>query len=105
VLRPGVAGLVKSLSQELGSDNIRVNAILPGWTRTDRTVEIFAKRAHVNNTDVATEMAQITQAIPLGRMAEPVEFAQVATFLCSPASSYISGVMLTVDGGLCQGLI
>ncbi len=104
-MRPAVVGLTKTLSQELGADNIRVNSILPGWTATERVGEILAYRAEKNRTSVETEEAKITGAIPLGRMAKPTEFGNVAAFLVSPAAGYINGAMLQVDGGIYAGLL
>lgn len=104
-IRPAVVGLTKSLSQELGGENIRVNSILPGWTSTERVGEILAYRAGQNGTTVASEEAKITQSIPMKRMAEPAEFGNVAAFLVSPAASYVNGVMLQVDGGSYSGLL
>ena len=105
VMRPGVVGLTKTLAQELGPENIRVNSILPGWTKTERVGEIMAYRAEQNNSSPETESAKITSSIPLGRMADPEEFGNVAAYLVSPAASYITGVMLQVDGGSYSGLI
>jgi len=102
-LRLGVVGLVKSLADELGPSGIRVNAICPGWTYTDRVEQLLADRARRNGTSVQAEAGQITASIPLGRMATPDEFARAATFLVSPAASYITGVSMLVDGGLYRG--
>jgi 3-oxoacyl-[acyl-carrier protein] reductase len=105
VMRPAVAGVTKTLSQELGPENIRVNSILPGWTATDRVNHIFEYRAEQNGTDLPTEKSKVTATIPLGRMAEPAEFGRVAAFLVSPAASFISGAMIPVDGGSYAGLL
>jgi 3-oxoacyl-[acyl-carrier protein] reductase len=105
VIRPAVVGLTKSLSQELGPAGIRVNSILPGWTETERVQEILAYRAEQAGTTPEEEMAKITAAIPLGRMARPEEFGRAAAFLVSPAASYISGLMMQVDGGIVNGLL
>lgn len=105
VFRPAVAGLTKTLSQELGPENIRVNSILPGWTATDRVVEIFEFRAEQNGTTVEAERGKVTNNIPLGRMAQPEEFGRVAAFLVSPAASYMTGAMIPVDGGSYSGLL
>ena len=57
-----------------------------------------------NKTSLLQEMTAITKAIPLSRMADPEEIGKAAAFLVSPAASYITGVMLSVDGGFNQGL-
>ncbi|OQY34976.1 MAG: hypothetical protein B6I38_01890 [Anaerolineaceae bacterium 4572_5.1] len=62
-------------------------------------------RAQANGTSVAEELSKQMKDCPLGRMAEPQEFANPAVFLLSPAASYITGVMLTVDGGMYKGTL
>lgn len=104
-LRPGVVGMTKTLSQELSADGIRVNSILPGWTRTERVDELMNYRAEANGTTVDEELSKVAAEIPLNRMAEPEEFGRVAAFLVSPAASYVTGVMLQVDGGSYRGLL
>ena len=103
-LRMAVVGLVKTLSDELAPDGIRVNAVCPGWTRTERVVQLLQDRAARNGTTVDVEEAKITAAIPLGRMATPEEVARAVAFLASPAGSYITGISLLVDGGLYRGV-
>jgi 3-oxoacyl-[acyl-carrier protein] reductase len=102
-LRLGVIGLVKSLSNELGADGIRVNAICPGWTRTARVDELLQARSAKSGFTEEEEATRITADIPLGRMGDPEEFARAAVFLASPAASYITGVSLLVDGGQYKG--
>ena len=104
-LRTAVIGLVKTLSIELGPDNIRVNAIAPGWTRTERVDQILRARTEQNTSSIEEETAKIAVEVPLRRMAEPVEFARAATFLLSPAASYITGVTLLVDGGMARAVL
>jgi 3-oxoacyl-[acyl-carrier protein] reductase len=99
-IRAATIGLTKSLAIELGSEGIRFNSILPGWTVTERVQELMAHRAEANRTSVEEEFAKQTLDIPLGRMGVPEEFARAAVFLVSPAASYITGVMLNVDGGI-----
>jgi 3-oxoacyl-[acyl-carrier protein] reductase len=99
-VRMAVIGLVKSLADELGPDGIRVNAVLPGWTRTERVDQLLRARADKKGTTPDDEYEAITSAIPLGRMAQPQEFARAVVFLASPAASYINGIGLPVDGGL-----
>lgn len=103
-LRLAVVGLVKSLSIELGPENIRVNAIAPGWTRTERVNEILRARAEQNTTTLNDEAARLTTDVPLRRMAEPLEFGRAAAFLLSPAASYITGITLVVDGGMSRAM-
>ncbi|MBD2206429.1 SDR family oxidoreductase [Calothrix sp. FACHB-1219] len=103
-IRLAVIGLTKTLSQELGNDKIRVNSILPGWTYTERVEELINARIAKNSTTKEAEIAAINANIPLSRMGKPEEFANVAVFLCSPAASYLNGVMLQVDGGSNAGI-
>ncbi|MBA4419882.1 MAG: 3-oxoacyl-ACP reductase [Anaerolinea sp.] len=104
-LRAGVLGLTKTLSQELGSEGIRVNSILPGFTLTDRAMSLLRDRAQKNNTSMDIEIHKQSEASALKRIAAPEEFARVAVFLLSPAASYLTGLMLPVDGGAYTGLI
>jgi len=99
-IRLAVIGLTKSLANELGPQGIRVNSILPGWTRTERVEDIMRARAKASGTDMEAEIAAQVASIPLQRMAGPEEFANVAVFLCSPAASYVHGAMIPVDGGI-----
>lgn len=98
-IRLAVIGLTKTLSQELGSDKIRVNSILPGWTYTERVEELINARIAKSGETKEVEIARV----PLGRIGTPEEFANVAVFLSSPAASFVNGVMLQVDGGAIQG--
>jgi 3-oxoacyl-[acyl-carrier protein] reductase len=103
-IRAATIGLTKSLALELGKDRIRFNSILPGWTFTERIQHLLEFRAQNNKTSVEEEITRQIADIPLGRMAQPEEFARVAVFLVSPAASYVNGVMLNVDGGIVKGL-
>jgi len=102
-IRAATVGLTKSLALELGRDGIRFNSILPGWTETERVTELMTFRAKQNGTTVEEEIAKQSKDSPLGRMGSPEEFANAAVFLVSPAASYVTGVMLTVDGGMYKG--
>lgn len=90
-LRPGVAMAAKSLSDELAPRGIRVVGIIPGRIATDRTLAVDAANPEVSRTRNA--------AIPLGRLGTVEEVAKVATFLVSPAASYVTGTCVAVDGG------
>ena len=102
-IRSATIGLTKTLALELGSEGIRFNSILPGWTETERVYELMSSRAQANGISVEEAIAQQAKNSPLGRMCKPEEFANAAVFLLSPAASYITGVMLTVDGGVYKG--
>jgi len=102
-VRMATAGLTKSLAKELGPEGIRFNSILPGWTVTERVQDLINHRAAANGTDPGVEFQKQAAVIPLGRMGTTQEFANAAVFLLSPAASYITGVMLQVDGGLYSG--
>jgi len=102
-VRSATVTLMKTLALELGPQGIRFNAILPGWTKTERVEALLAARARLNGTTPAREREKIEAQIPLGRMAEPEEFARAAVFLLSPAASYITGASLVVGGGIYKG--
>ncbi len=104
-VRAATVGLTKSLALELGAAGIRFNSILPAWTETERVIELMTFRARQNGTTVEEEIAKQSRESPLGRMGTPQEFANAAVFLVSPAASYITGVMLTVDGGMYKGTL
>jgi 3-oxoacyl-[acyl-carrier protein] reductase len=103
-LRAAVAGMMKSLALELGGQGIRFNCILPAWTDTERVQQLMQDRALRTGTSAEEETRKQAADSPLGRIARPEEFARAAAFLCSPAASYITGAMLTVDGGMYKGL-
>lgn len=98
-LRPGLAMVAKTLADELGPRGIRVNGLLPGRIATERLAQLDA----LSGDPAAAEAAAVA-AIPLGRYGRPSEFGRAAAFLLSPAASYLTGVMLPVDGGLQRSL-
>jgi A-factor type gamma-butyrolactone 1'-reductase (1S-forming) len=87
----GVIGLTRSAAAEHGRNGIRVNAIAPGLTRT-RMLQHLAEHEHLDVDGAAART-------PLGRVAEPREIAEAAAWLASPAASFVTGHVLTVDGG------
>jgi len=97
-LRPGLAGIAKSLADDLGPRGIRVNGLMPGRVATDRVIELDAR---IGDPDAVR--AQLSQRIPLRRYAAPEEFGRVAAFVLSPAAAYVSGAMIPVDGGALRG--
>lgn len=99
-LRLAVVGLTKTLALELGGEGIRVNSILPAWTRTERVIEILEERARKSGTSVEEEAEMQAEESPLGRLGTAEEFARAAVFLCSPAVPFMTGVMLPFEGGM-----
>jgi NAD(P)-dependent dehydrogenase (short-subunit alcohol dehydrogenase family) len=88
----GVIGLTRSLSHFLAPRKITVNAICPGWVRTDMALGRM-KELHLSEQTLSA-------GVPLGRFIEPIEVAEFAFFLCSPGASMITGQALTIDGGV-----
>jgi 3-oxoacyl-[acyl-carrier protein] reductase len=103
VLRPGVAGLVKVLAQEL-APRVRVNSVGPGRFMTERGMEVAAAAAAKRGISVEEQLEEIVSAIPLGRKGDPAELGRIAAFLLSPAASYVTGVNMLVDGGMVSAL-
>ena len=90
-LRAGLAGLCKSLANEVAADGITVNVLLPGYTATDRLKELSLSEE------------KIKQMVPAGRLGDPQELASLASFLASPLAGYITGQSIAVDGGVLRG--
>ncbi|MFF3562854.1 SDR family oxidoreductase [Streptomyces sp. NPDC002574] len=93
-LRPGLAGHAKDLAGRLGPRGIRVVGLVPGSIDTDRARELDALTG-----DPGAARARLTERIPLRRYGTPEEFGRAAAFLLSPAASYLTGLMVPVDGG------
>ena len=91
-LRPGLAGLAKSISNEYASSGVTVNLILPGYTNTQRL------------KDLKLSDDKIRSLIPAGRLGEPSEIGDLVSFLASPKGAYINGQSLSVDGGALKSI-
>ena len=103
-IRSGVSGLIKTLSNEYGRYGVLVNNVCPGYTATARLVELSRKlgaRDGVAAEEIVDRWGRLTA---LGRVGRPEEFADAVVFLASERAGYITGVSLTVDGGLVKGV-
>jgi 3-oxoacyl-[acyl-carrier protein] reductase len=103
-VRSAVSGLVKTLANEYGKHNVTVNNVCPGYTRTERLTGLAARVAQNEGTAREAIEQRWTGQVPLGRLGEPEEFANVVAFLASERASYITGASIAVDGGLVKGI-
>jgi 3-oxoacyl-[acyl-carrier protein] reductase len=90
--RAGLLGMMNSLSKEAAPQGTTVNSILPGYTRTERLLEL------------GLDLEALAGSIPARRLGEPEEIGKLAAFLCSDAAAYINGQAIACDGGVLQGL-
>ena len=103
-VRTAVIGLSKTLANELASDRILVNSVAPGFTRTERVTDVTTATAAREGVDAATVEQRIVRQIPLGRLGEPHELANLIAFLASDAAGYVTGTTIQVDGGLVKSV-
>ncbi|WP_347756529.1 SDR family oxidoreductase [Agrococcus sp. ProA11] len=93
-------GLMRQIARDGGGSGVRANAVCPGWVRTpmaDDEMRVLVEQGRAASVDEA--YALVTRDVPLGRAAEPAEIATLVSFLASPASSYLTGSTILVDGG------
>jgi len=95
IAKSALTGAVRSLAVELGGENIRVNAVAPGWIETEMTRKAFANEP--------ARKEKIINRTPLGRMGEPADIGWAVAYLCSPAAKFVTGTILVVDGGASIG--
>jgi len=104
-IRAAVTGFARTLANEVATDGITVNNILPGYTRTERVEQLAdstAKKEGLTRQDI---VARFEKEIPMKRLGEPKEFAALAAFLASQQASYITGQSIAVDGGWIRSLL
>ncbi len=100
VFRMGIVGLAKTLADELAPDNVLVTTVAPGRIATDRTAYLDQFNADKRGVSRDQVVDEALRRIPLGRYGETEEFARVVCFLASACSSYMTGSVVTVDGGM-----
>jgi 3-oxoacyl-[acyl-carrier protein] reductase len=105
VYRAGVVALAKTLSAQVAADGITINNVAPGYTRTDRVIELSEARAQREGRTLEDVLGGITKEYPMGRMGEPEELAALVAFLASEPAGYITGTTIQVDGGYVRGLL
>lgn len=102
--RAGVLGFIKSVSNQFAAEGITANAVCPGYTKTERTVELARMFVESGKGTEEDFYAKVNVRVPMQRMGRVDEFAAAVTFLCSARASYITGVALPIDGGWVKGL-
>ena len=103
--RLGVVGFAKTLANEQAKYNILVNVVCPGPTLTDRMKELIDTTVHRTGQSEEKVKASWTNEIPLGRLGKPEELANLILFLASDKASYITGTVISVDGGFVKGVL
>jgi 3-oxoacyl-[acyl-carrier protein] reductase len=104
-VRMAVIGLSKTLAGELAHDGILINCVAPGFTRTERVTDVTAAIATREGVSPEDVERRFVRDIPLGRIGEPYELANLIAFLASDAGSYITGTTIQVDGGLVKQVL
>jgi 3-oxoacyl-[acyl-carrier protein] reductase len=103
-VRPAVVGFSRSLATELAPERITVNCVAPGYTRTERVLELNEANAAREQTTAAAVEQRLVASIPMKRLGEPYELASLIAFLASERAAYITGTTLQVDGGFVRSL-
>jgi 3-oxoacyl-[acyl-carrier protein] reductase len=103
-VRSAVSGLLKSLANEYGPYNVLINNVCPGYTATARLESLTGKLAAAEGVPVEKIRERWASLVPLRRLGQPEEFANLVVFLASERASYITGVSVPVDGGLVKGI-
>lgn len=103
-IRAGLQGALKTLSEEVASENIRINTVIPGRIRTPRIVQLDAANAERQGKTQEEITSQSEAGIPMRRYGEPEEFAEAVVFIASEKASYMTGGVLQVDGGSVKSL-
>ncbi len=104
-VRAAVTGFARTLANEVASEGITVNNVMPGFTRTERLVDLAGAASEREGVSPEEVYRRWEDAIPMGRLGEPPEFAALVAFLASEQASYITGTSIPVDGGWIRALV
>lgn len=104
-VRAAVVGLSKTLAHELAREGITVNCVAPGYTRTDRVVELAQAAAAAEGVDSEVILQRIVHQIPAGRLGEPDELGALVAYLASDQAAYLTGAVIQIDGGFVRSLL
>ncbi len=99
VVNAGVANFTKQFAGYAAKDNVTVNCVHPGYTVTERIMQVFEKEALENGTTLEATISKRTADVPLGRLIEPEDLAGAVLFFCSDSANMVTGQCLAVDGG------
>lgn len=103
-LRMAVVGFVKTLALEVAAENINLNILAPGYHNTAAMKRLFAKKSAMDHITLDAAKAKFEQSIPVGRMGEAAEMAELAVWLLSPNSRYVTGQTISHDGGMVKSV-
>jgi len=104
-IRSAVTGWARTLANEVARDGVTVNCLLPGFTQTDRVIELNEANAKREGISVAEVEQRVNAQIPMRRVGQPREFGALAAFLASERASYITAQSIAVDGGWIRSLL
>jgi 3-oxoacyl-[acyl-carrier protein] reductase len=104
-LRSAVTAFARTLANEVAPDGVTVNTLMPGYTRTDRVIDLANQLAASGSTTPEAVAGKWEAEIPMRRLGEPREFAALAAFLASDRASYITGQSIAIDGGWIKSLL
>ena len=104
-LRAAVVAFARTLANEVATDGVTVNNLLPGYTRTERVIDLSAQIAARESISVDEVYARWEREVPMQRIGEPREFAALAAFLASERASYITGQSIAIDGGWIKSMM
>ena len=104
-LRAAVMAFARTLANETAADGVTVNNLMPGYTKTDRVIDLSTQVAARDGVAVSDVYARWEREIPMRRLGEPREFGALAAFLASDLASYITGQSIAVDGGWIRSLV